>query len=61
MQDVLELLKEMGAKNIDFDKAPNGEYSTQLAFEYKGKRAVLYGEWFNTQGAGIGGEVEDLV
>lgn len=61
MKDVLELLESMGANNIDFDESPKGEYSSQLTFEFKGKRAVMYGEWFNTSEAGIGGEVEDLV
>jgi len=60
MKDVLEVLKEMGAKNIDFDEAPDGEYRSQLSFDFNGKVVRIWGEWFNTQEAGIGGDVETI-
>ena len=60
MKDVIELLKSMGAINIDFDESENGEYSSTLSFRFNDERAYLSAEWFNTQEAGISGCVEPI-
>ncbi len=58
MEKVIEVLKSMGAKNIEWLDDPLGKKDSSLAFEFDDKRVEIRGCWFNTGFAGIDGDVE---
>ena len=55
MDEVIEILKEMGAENVEYQ-----EGLEQLVFYFGGKRITLRGVWHNDSTAGICGEVTEM-
>jgi len=53
MDTVIDVLKDMGATNVQFDDTVGADATLQ--FEFRGKRITLRGVHFNDSTAGIDG------
>lgn len=61
MDEVIELLKLMGATNILYNASSDGLSDANLVFEYNNKNVTLSGEWWITGCAGIRGSVKEYI